>query len=109
MKHLVELGHARIGFLAPPQDVFDMGLGFAFRGWRGIADELAERQLDFHAIATEATREGVHSAIERFLDEVPGADRPDRVQRRGPRSDSPVLGAFRKRRAGRRLGGGDDA
>ena len=72
VKHLAEQGHVRIGFLAPPQDVFDMGLGYASRGWRGIADELAERQLGFHAIATEATGEGVHSAIERFLDEVPG-------------------------------------
>ncbi len=72
VEHLAELGHVYMGLLAPPQEVFDMGLGFAFRSWRGIADELAKRQLGLHAIATETTGEGVHSAVERLLDEVPG-------------------------------------
>ena len=86
-----------------------MGLGYAFRGWRGIADELAERQLGFHAIATETTGEGVHSALERFLDEVPGLTALMVFNEGVLDLVVQVLRAFRKRRARRRLGGGDSA
>jgi DNA-binding LacI/PurR family transcriptional regulator len=71
VKHLVGLGHQEIGFLGPPQGVFDRGLGYAFRAWNGVAEELAERGLLFHGIATEPMVEGVQSALGRLFDETP--------------------------------------
>ena len=75
-----------IGFLAPPQGIFDMGFGYAFRAWRGVADELARRRLEFHGVATETTHEGVQSALQPALRRGSRAHRFDSVQRRGARA-----------------------
>jgi DNA-binding LacI/PurR family transcriptional regulator len=70
--HLVGLGHREIGYLAPPQCVFDRGLGYAFRTRDSIQAELAARQLEFHARATELTLEGIQSALRSLFEDVPG-------------------------------------
>ena len=49
-----------------------MGSGYALRTWRGIADELAGRRLDFHGVAAETTHEGVQSTLHRLFDDAPG-------------------------------------
>jgi LacI family transcriptional regulator len=72
VKHLAALGHRDIGFLGPPQGVFDKGLGFAFRTWHGVANESAKRQLVFHGVATEPTLEGIESTLRAFFAEAPG-------------------------------------
>jgi DNA-binding LacI/PurR family transcriptional regulator len=70
--YLADLGHTEIGFFAPPQGIFDMGLGYAVRTRRGIAEALATRRLDFHADTAEPTPEGVRSTLQRLFDEAPG-------------------------------------
>jgi DNA-binding LacI/PurR family transcriptional regulator len=72
VKHLADLGHTEIGYIGPPPGVFDMGLGYAFRCRRGLAEELESRRLSFHGHATEATLEGVQSTLGRLFDETPG-------------------------------------
>jgi DNA-binding LacI/PurR family transcriptional regulator len=70
--HLAELGHEVIGFLGPHPGIFEIGSGYALRAWRGVADELAERRLEFHGVATETTHGGVQSALRRLFDHAPG-------------------------------------
>jgi len=70
--YLADLGHTEIGFFGPPQGIFDMGLGYAFRTRRGIAEGLARRRLEFHDHTAETTPEGVQSTLHRLFEEVPG-------------------------------------
>ncbi|HTT88534.1 MAG TPA: LacI family DNA-binding transcriptional regulator [Acidimicrobiales bacterium] len=70
--HLAGLGHTEIGFFGPPQGIFDMGLGYAFRTRRGIAEGLARRELEFHGRTAETTPEGVQSTLQALFDEAPG-------------------------------------
>ena len=69
--HLAELGHEVIGFLGPHPGILEIGSGYALRAWRGVADELSGRRLEFHGVATETTHEGVQSALCRLFDDAP--------------------------------------
>jgi DNA-binding LacI/PurR family transcriptional regulator len=70
--HLAGLGHTEIGFFQPPQGIFDMGLGYAFRTRRGVVDGLARHRLEFHGHTAETTPEGVQSTLQALFEEAPG-------------------------------------
>jgi DNA-binding LacI/PurR family transcriptional regulator len=69
--YLADLGHTEIGFFGPPQGIFDMGLGYAFRTRRGIAEGLARRSLEFRSRTAETTPDGVQSALRGLFSEAP--------------------------------------
>ncbi|HUC14374.1 MAG TPA: LacI family DNA-binding transcriptional regulator [Acidimicrobiales bacterium] len=71
VEHMVGLGHREIGFIGPPQGVYDGGVGFALRTHRGVSDKLAEHGLAFHSVAAEPNLEGAHVALRSLFGEAP--------------------------------------
>ncbi len=48
-----------------------MGLGYAFRTRRGIAEGLTRRRLEFHGRSAEPTPEGIQSTLQALFKEAP--------------------------------------
>jgi DNA-binding LacI/PurR family transcriptional regulator len=71
VEHLVGLGHRHLGFIGPPQGVYDGGVGFALRTERAVASRLADLGLPFVGVAAEPNREGAREAVRSLLAEAP--------------------------------------
>ena len=71
IRHLVELGHTRIGVIAFPEHLRAQGYGPAVRAWKGF--QAAQRQFDIHLSLREIhySIPEVAAATEALLDEEP--------------------------------------
>ncbi len=72
IRHLVELGHKKIGFISFPRDLREQGYGPAVRGWRGYQSALAEFQIQSHMREISYSISELAAAAESLLEEEPG-------------------------------------
>jgi DNA-binding LacI/PurR family transcriptional regulator len=71
IRHLVELGHQKIGFISFPKPMRDEGYGPAIYSWRGYQAALAEFGIEARLREASLTISGVADATESLLDEAP--------------------------------------
>jgi DNA-binding LacI/PurR family transcriptional regulator len=72
VRHLVELGHEKVGFISFPKDLRERGYGPAVRGWRGYQSALAEFDIQPHLREISYSISEVAAATESLLEEEPG-------------------------------------
>lgn len=71
VRHLVELGHRKIGLVTFPQHMRSEGYGPAVYGWKGYQAVVAECEIDGYLHEASLTVSGVSSATEFLLEEEP--------------------------------------
>lgn len=71
VEHLIGLGHCEIGFIGPPQGVYDEGVGFALRTQRGVEATITKHCLTFHGVPAEPNLEGACLALRSLFAEAP--------------------------------------
>jgi DNA-binding LacI/PurR family transcriptional regulator len=71
VRHLVELGHKKIGVISFPREMRDQGYGPAVYGWRGYQAALAEFGVEPHLREISFSIPEVAAATRSLLDETP--------------------------------------
>jgi DNA-binding LacI/PurR family transcriptional regulator len=71
IRHLVQLGHRKIGLISFPKHMRDEGYGPAVYGWKGYQAALAECGIEVYLREISLTISGVAAATESLLDEAP--------------------------------------
>ncbi len=69
-RHLVQLGHRKIGFISFPRQMRDQGYGPAFYGWKGYQGALRECGIEMHMREISFSIAEVATATESLLAEA---------------------------------------